>query len=109
MNNRKVKLIGAIPVDTGQIILVDPCNVTDDRYSGGEPTGGKYDETCRVTVIGEYGETTFGALAVATRGDGEFPVYAELDRDGKPLRLIVDLVGDGDYLVEGIKDEEDGE
>lgn len=92
MSNKTQTLIGSIPVDSGQIILVDPCNVTDDRYSLGEPTGGKYDETCRVTIAGEYGDTSFGAVAVATGGDGEFPVYAELDRHGKPVRLIIELV-----------------
>ena len=44
----KGELIGHCGVDSGQILLIDPCYVYKDDFTGGDtPTGGDYDECCQ--------------------------------------------------------------
>lgn len=72
------RLIGHCAVDSGQIMLVDPCYVIGDSY-----TQEHYVDTCEVTTREDrpFG-SDFGGLAVSTEtgvGDGVFPVYGEFD------------------------------
>jgi hypothetical protein len=90
---RKImELVGTIAVDSGQIMVIDPCYVWNDDFAVGDtPTGGNYDAVCRVTT----GDKGFGAidLGFATGtlyGDGVYPVFAEMV-DGKIARLIIDF------------------
>lgn len=87
---RKVR-VGSIGVDSGQIMIVDPCYVLDDDYRPElNPTGGKYDEVCRATIDRNHGETSFGAFATSTlHGDGVYPVVADLDEHGRIIRLTI--------------------
>lgn len=87
---RKVR-VGSIGVDSGQIMIVDPCYVLNDEFAhGSSPTGGKYDEVCRATTDTHHGETSFGAFATATlHGDGVYPVVADLDEYGRIIRLTI--------------------
>lgn len=92
-------LVGQIGVDSGQILVIDPCYILDDEYNpNGEPTGGEYDSICRVTVKRpNHGQVLTGGLGFATGtyyGDGVYPVYAERDSDGAIRRLVIDFVGD---------------
>jgi hypothetical protein len=49
--------VGTVGVDSGQVCIVDPCNVWEDEFKyNDEPTGGPYDTLCRITT----GETPFG-------------------------------------------------
>ena len=77
LNERKVmttKLIGHCGVDSGQILLIDPCYV----YKGDD-----YDECCKVTLSEDKaGETTLGVVTSTYSGDGNYPVYATTDEHG---------------------------
>lgn len=86
------KLIGHIGVDSGQVMIVDPCYVIDDKD--------KYEHICEVTLSDEQGgpvlpnvpNNAMLAVAHSTRdGDGVFPVYAECDKDGRILSLRVEF------------------
>ena len=75
MNNTKI-LIGHVSVDSGQIILVDPCYV--DR-------GLDYDAVCAVTLADAQAGAWMNGHAVATStgyGDGSYPVYVEYEDCG---------------------------
>jgi len=88
----KRELLGHVGVDSGQIIVVDPCYVLgQDR---------RYDEVCRVGEKGGGGVTfpttdgpgTAQAVVSPTKmGDGIYPVYVERDSRGRPLRLIIEF------------------
>jgi len=87
------KLIGHIGVDSGQMMLSDPCYVTDDSFTDdrsngldiGENREGpyplNYEGACNASmskdnagVLGDYG----AAVVCATGyGDGSYPVYVE--------------------------------
>lgn len=72
------KIIGYCGVDSGQILLIDPCYVWDDNFNvGGEPTGGNYDAACRITLGDNGAGEVAGGVATRTAyGDGAYPVTA---------------------------------
>ena len=85
------KLIGHCGVDSGQILLIDPCYVYKDHFIGGEnPTGGPYDECCRVTLSEDRaGETTLCVATSTYGGDGNYPVYATTDEHGGIMSVTI--------------------
>ncbi len=97
----KKKLIGAIAVDSGQIMIGDPCYLDDweagevTSVDGKEPSGEFcYDGACLATLNEPgYGLLSEGA-ALATRtlyGDGTYPVYAWVDDDGGIHKIMIDF------------------
>jgi hypothetical protein len=82
------KIIGHVPVDSGQVIIVDPCYLSgwvhgDYIANDNTPPTSNYDEACKVTV-GEpgYGKikknNVYGLASGTAYGDGYYPVVAEL-------------------------------
>lgn len=70
-------LIGHCGVDSGQIMIVDPCYVIDNKFSEGE-----YDECCEVTCGDDRAGGILRGLAVVSSsgiGDGNYPVYATIE------------------------------
>ena len=53
----KTKLAGFCGVDSGQIMVIDPCYAFNDNYTGNDDaaTGGNYDAICRVSIADTYG------------------------------------------------------
>jgi hypothetical protein len=105
-----LRLIGHVGVDSGQVIVTDPCYLSDwkaDEFDGTEaPRDYSYSGACAAT-LGDNGgaEIGTGTQGVASRtawGDGCYPVYQILGRDGSVRGLIVDFDG----LTSG-EDEED--
>lgn len=88
--NGDFQLVGHIGVDSGQVILIDPCYLVDDDFlPDGPPTGKPYDTICRTTCItGNHGEVLGGFATGTLYGDGQYPVYAEMKGD-KIARLII--------------------
>lgn len=98
------KIIGHIGVDSGQVLLIDPCYVLTDNFNaGGKPTGGSYDAVCRTTLTGDptaedtrnykraYGEVINGFAVSTLHGDGQYPVIAELNHRGEVVRITIDF------------------
>ena len=98
-----MKKIGYFGVDSGQIIIGDPAYLT--RWKDNEPFNaeekapyaysynGATSATCSkkqagiLGVVPEFGKDGL-AVAVATGGDGVFPVYAEYE-DGRITQIII--------------------
>jgi len=106
------KKVGSVPVDSGQIIIIDPCYVFEDRFEGGDtPSGGKYDAVCRLTLAENHGDILSGFATATYHGDGNYPVYAEVDSRGRILRLTINFHDDepedeecfgcGEYYCDG--------
>ena len=75
------ELVGRCPVDSGQILLIDPCYVLADHNLDEGKAGAYYEKVCKVTIAEQAGEV-IGGLGVATStgwGDGHYPVYAKMD------------------------------
>lgn len=95
------KYIGNIAVDSGQIIIVDPCYVLDGKTP--KENAILYLKTSTMTVEKKYGEITFsgkagnGVVSTTFDGDGLYPVFAEVDKNGKPKKIIIELANETKY------------
>ena len=87
------KLLGECAVDSGQIIIVDPCYLSswqDGEFIPGETPTNHYAQCCDVTNHNENqggkilvsGIGGFGVVASSGLGDGSYPVYADYENIG---------------------------
>jgi len=98
IQNGTVK-IGECPVDSGQIMLVDPCYIKDfdsDDYNWQEWVGNRhgtkfsYSSTCNVTIESpaQGGQVGLGVATSSGWGDGTYPVYATIE-DGRVASVTI--------------------
>ena len=119
--HNKTKLAGFCGVDSGQIMVIDPCYAFKDNYFGidDKPTGGNYDAICRVSIADTFGEFPLpangysGNVGVVTSsgyGDGKSPVFVSVNADGRvvELRIAFDGIRQDDYQVMMNWEEEEG-
>jgi hypothetical protein len=91
------KLVGHIPVDSAQVIVLDPANLPDDGEAA-------YERVVKLTTKQGAGPVKLsadergkpGTVAVETNMDGMFPVYVSYDENGQPLEIIVRLQEDSE-------------
>lgn len=92
-NKNKHKLLGYAAVDSGQILIVDPCYL--DEWKGGESRGDNhYAIACTTTMSKDQGGEMLisniagrGVVASSGYGDGNYPVYAEYINTNKKGEL----------------------
>ena len=85
----KGELVGHCGVDSGQILLIDPCYVYKDEYG----SGGDYDQCCQITLSDERaGQTDLGVVTSSGYGDGVYPVYAKKDAHGRVKSVTIEFV-----------------
>lgn len=101
----ELKYIGSFGVDSGQAMIGDPCYIKDfENWDDVVPFEdhvkhkGRYSYlgACEATLTEGYGELGLGSGVVFSTGygDGVYPVYAEINEDGRVARIIVDFVGE---------------
>ena len=101
-----MEFVGHVSVDSGQVMVVDPCYVLDGEYDEApehDPKDGKvcgYGHPCAVT-IGDKRHGEFMAKGFATGiasssgyGDGNYPVYAVRNNEGRVVELTIYFDGD---------------
>ena len=97
----KPQLVGNVSVDSGQVMVIDPCYVLDgmhDHAPKHDPKAHKqceYGHPCEVTLSdkrhGEFMAKGF-ATAIASSsgyGDGNYPVYAVKNDEGRVVELTI--------------------
>jgi len=95
-------LIGQVAVDSGQIMIIDPCYINADFVKEFDPaTKGNeqsdyemnYDGCCNASLSSKgYGQLEGLAIACGTLyGDGVYPVYAEMDSRNRVKTLTIDF------------------
>jgi hypothetical protein len=106
MKTKEMTLIGHFAVDSGQAIVGDPCyldewelwNEETEKFDDYTKNKGKYGYlgACEATITKGYGELGMAtAVAFSTGyGDGLYPVYAEINEDGRVARVVIEFVGD---------------
>ena len=117
-------LLGYCGVDSGQLMITDPCYASDwldeMRTEGGEFDGSlkpfadgsypySYNGACSATLSDKRGGQlgNFGTgVAVSTGGDGSFPVIATF-RSGRIESIRIDFIDNS--VEDEITDEEDAE
>lgn len=122
MNTINEVLIGHCAVDSGQIMLVDPCYVTDNAFVGMDtepfaadlpkPYPFSYNGACSASCSEESaGQIGRGTAVVASSGygDGRYPVYATYVDAGEFGTRVASVRIEFIAPAEGDDDYEDGE
>jgi len=98
-------LVGSIAVDSGQAMVGDPCYLDGWKTNEGEEWNleGKvgeysYHGASATTLAGNAGELGIGSAVVFNTGygDGYYPVYIQLNNDGRVSKVVIDFEGDLD-------------
>jgi hypothetical protein len=87
--------VGNVAVDSGQIMLIDPCYIKADfetEYNA--PPALNYAGACKASLSSDgYGE--FGGLGFCTSsgyGDGLYPVYVKRDETGRVAEIKIKFI-----------------
>ena len=107
----KTKLAGFCGVDSGQIMVIDPCYA----FQGGT----NYEAICKVSLADTFGEfplpangydQDIGVVTSSGYGDGRYPVFVDVNDDGRvvELRIAFDGIRHDDYKVMMDQEEEEG-
>lgn len=100
-------LVGHCGVDSGQILLADPCYINSfkdgETFAPAEAVDGQYpfsyNGACGATLsdksAGQLGNAT-GVAVSSGWGDGVYPVYADYDHDGKITSVTIVFLDDDD-------------
>lgn len=106
MNTKEMTYIGSFIVDSGQAMVGDPCYLDEwepwndkaEDFEQWKKSKGKYSYLGAVesTLTEGYGELGNSNAVVFTTGygDGIYPVYAEINEDGRVAKIVIDFVGD---------------
>lgn len=98
-------LAGHFAVDSGQAMVGDPCyldgwdtNKNDEWNTEGKEGQYSYQGASATTLANSYGELGNGtAVAFNTGyGDGLYPVYVQMNNDGRVSKVVIDFEGDLD-------------
>jgi hypothetical protein len=95
---------GSFGVDSGQAMVGDPCyldnwdtNKNDEWNLEGKVGEYSYQGASATTLANNYGELGFNAVVFSTGyGDGLYPVYVQLNEDGRVSKVVIDFEGDLD-------------
>ena len=106
---KKKTLLGYCGVDSGQLMIADPCYLSDwkDTEHDANPMTRKsqfdftYAGACQTTdnnnLGGQLNNDGGARMGVSFRsgyGDGVYPVYAEYNSEGRIKRVIVEMIDD---------------
>ena len=94
---------GWFSVDSGQAMVGDPCYLDGWKTNEGEEWNleGKvgdysYHGASATTIENAYGELARGSAVVFSTGygDGYYPVYVQMNEDGRVTKVVIDFEGD---------------
>jgi len=94
------KKIGECGVDSGQIMIIDPCYINDEWVKGDwSDKGSTYGKCCDITTKkGQAGQLNYkgghvglGVVASSGYGDGVYPVYATYNKEGRIMKLEIEF------------------
>ena len=93
---------GYFGVDSGQAMVGDPCyldgwdtNKNDEWNLEGKENEYSYHGASATTLANSYGELGIGTAVVFNTGygDGYYPVYVQLNQDGRVSKVVIDFEG----------------
>lgn len=91
------KLLGYAPVDSGQLIIIDPCYLSKWKDGESDDLTSHYGKACEKTLKEGGGQILvsnvagFGVVTGTYDGDGTYPVYAHIDHTGRPTKITIEL------------------
>jgi hypothetical protein len=99
-------LIGHIAVDSGQAMVGDPCYLDNwepwasevDKFEDHVNKKGEYSYlgACNATLTEGFGQLGSADAVVFSTGygDGIYPVYAQLNNEGRVGMVVIDFLGE---------------
>ena len=96
-------LAGQIGIDSGQAMVGDPCyldnwdtNKNDEWNIEGKEGEYSYHGASATTLANSYGELGNSTAVVFNTGygDGVYPVYVQMNDDGRVSKVVIDFEGD---------------
>jgi hypothetical protein len=96
---------GSFGVDSGQAMVGDPCyldnwdtNKNEQWSTDGKEGQYSYHGASATTIANSYGELGNGSAVVFSTGygDGVYPVYVQMNEDGRVSKVVIDFEGDLD-------------
>ena len=96
---------GSFGVDSGQAMVGDPCyldewdtNKNEEWNIEGKEGQYSYHGASATTLANSYGELGMGTAVVFNTGygDGLYPVYVQMNEDGRVSKVVIDFEGDID-------------
>jgi hypothetical protein len=96
---------GSFGVDSGQAMVGDPCyldnwdtNKNEDFSIEGKEGQYSYLGASATTLANSYGELGNATAVVFNTGygDGIYPVYVQMNEDGRVSKVVIDFEGDID-------------
>lgn len=94
---------GSFGVDSGQAMVGDPCyldnwdtNKNDEWDIDNKVGQYSYHGASATTLANSYGEIGNSSAVVFSTGygDGVYPVYVEMNSDGRVSKVVIDFEGD---------------
>lgn len=93
---------GSFAVDSGQAMVGDPCyldgwdtNKNDEWELEGKVGQYSYQGASATTLANNYGGLGNSAVVFSTGyGDGLYPVYVQMNDDGRVGKVVIDFDGD---------------
>lgn len=88
---------GTVPVDSGQVMLIDPCYVNPHFANGADDKPGEYPDyagACKASLTKAGCSNFANGLAFCTStniGDGEYPVFVQYDSNGRITRVLIEF------------------
>lgn len=86
MKKKEVKQIGVVGVDSGTLLLGDPCYWLSDTSYLNEVVNAKFDKSRQVKF--DLGHDGKGVIVSSGYGDGCYPVFATI-KDGRVKEITV--------------------
>jgi hypothetical protein len=95
---------GSFAVDSGQAMVGDPCylddwdtNKNDEWNLEGKVGQYSYQGASATTIANDFGNLGNTAVVFSTGyGDGYYPVYVQMNSDGRVSKVVIDFEGDID-------------
>lgn len=101
----KKELIGYVGVDSGQLLVCDPCYIgsewEDENFDDREnpKANFSYNSCCQATLSKERagqllfkrGHEGVGVAFSSGYGDGYYPVFAEKNKDGRIVKVTIEM------------------
>jgi hypothetical protein len=96
-------LAGHFGVDSGQAMVGDPCylddwktNVDEEWDLEGKAGQYSYQGASATTIESNYGTVGMHSAVVFSTGygDGVYPVYVQMNDDGRVSKVVIDFEGD---------------
>jgi hypothetical protein len=94
---------GSFAVDSGQAMVGDPCYLdqwkTDEDIEWnleGKEGQYTYQGASATTISNDFGELGLGSAVVFNTGygDGYYPVYVQINEDGRVSKVVIDFEGE---------------